>query len=112
MFTVKHIGSFGQEELFQTPTFSYSPGINANEGGVPTVYVERGDSELDITGGMVFVMNDSGKTVARYKLGVSADDADPNQLSFTNISAEKDGGLAAEAVDTLRGAPIGRMAAE
>lgn len=109
MFIVKHIGPSGAEKLHQTPTIRYSPGLAPIDAGYvspapATVWVrdKADEPEFPLTGGTVFVMNDNGKTVARYNL-VAPDYRDPEQPSFAEFSREKDGGLAAEAVDTLRG---------
>lgn len=80
MFTIKHISGLGDEEIIQVETVRFSPGTQscmAQNGGAstpPTVWIShlsRGVSETPLTGGTIFVMNDMGKTVARYDLGAS-----------------------------------------
>lgn len=80
MFTVKHIHLCGAEEIFQVHTVRYTPGgtpdqrPNVAASATPeTLWVRSPDwmDEKPLTGGTVFVMNDIGKTVARYDLGAS-----------------------------------------
>lgn len=115
MFLVKHISLSGHEDLYQTPTIRYAPRCSTDPAtlwiqpvGVaqpPALGIQIGapSAHYPLTGGTVFVMNENGKTVARYDLGASMIplEADPNQTSFAEFSRDKDGGLAAEAVDTV-----------
>jgi hypothetical protein len=73
MFTIKHIRLSGEEDLYTSPTARYSPGIDNGTTGAPaTVWYTKADGfEHPLTGGTVFVMNDAGKTVARYDIGAS-----------------------------------------
>ena len=69
MLTVKHVRLSGQEDLYQSVTVWYSPIENQTPDGRPAmITMDLGDP---LTGGTVFVMNDAGKTVARYDLGAS-----------------------------------------
>jgi hypothetical protein len=73
MFTVKHISIDGSENLIAAKDVRYDPGISASgtapdQDGRPTaVYLDG----APYGGGTFFVMNASGKTVARYDLGAS-----------------------------------------
>jgi hypothetical protein len=113
MLTVKHISLSGDEVLYQAHECTFSPATD--DGLCPNTVWVGGDDKTPLTGGTVFVMNDNGKTVARYDLGASQIPlgADPDQPSFAEFSREKDGGLAAEAVDTLKSravdATLGRI---
>lgn len=73
MLTVKHIRLSGAEDLYPSPTVRYSPGEDKQTHGHPaTVWITKADGfELPLTGGTIFVMNDFGKTVARYDIGAS-----------------------------------------
>ncbi len=69
MLTVKHIRLSGEEDIYQSATVRYSPGEDKSTHGFPaSVFLDLGEP---LTGGTVFVMGDSGKTVARYDLGAS-----------------------------------------
>lgn len=73
MMTVKHITLSGAETLFQTKQARFTPAKQGeSDVAPPTVWFEaENGAELPLTGGTVFVMNDSGKTVARYDIGAS-----------------------------------------
>lgn len=83
MFTTKHIHIVGDETLLQVESVRYTPPVDmtgcASSGQLlqsstpATVWVvEKGDCvETPLTGGTIFVMNEAGKTVARYDLGAS-----------------------------------------
>lgn len=83
MFTIKHIHIGGDEDIHQCEAVRYSMPTSAlpsSHGDSPqssatpaTIWVVmRGDFvERTLTGGTIFVMNDAGKTVARYDLGAS-----------------------------------------
>lgn len=75
MFTLKHIRLSGDEDLYTSATVRYSPGddVRAVPPSPPTVWIEEkpGAPGIPLTGGTVFVMNDAGKTVARYDIGAS-----------------------------------------
>jgi hypothetical protein len=69
MLTVRHIYASGHEEIHLTNRVSFQP--FSAEGGSPpkTVFWERQDgSTVPLTDGSVYVMNDLGKTVAKYSL--------------------------------------------
>ena len=79
MFTIKHMRSDHDETLSQAAALRLSPGtpIHYSPDGkagqsctTTTLWCrERHDSEeLPLTGGVVYVMNESGKTVAHYLL--------------------------------------------
>jgi hypothetical protein len=108
MFTVKHVfaaDSTGPlvENLYVGERVTFHPG-DRNLGALE---IRSKDALVAaLWGGKAFVMNENGKTVAVYDLprfaDHSGDDEDPDQPYFAEFSREKDGGLAAEAVETLR----------
>lgn len=80
MLTVKHISLSGEEMIYPTPLANYTPDFNKNIVGASprphtpeTVWIDQHNdgSRQPLTGGTVFVMNEHGKTVARYDLGAS-----------------------------------------
>jgi len=78
MLTVKHIRLSGEEALYETPTARYTPGPDEQKAGAgstndpATVWITKRDGfDFPLTGGTVFVMNEAGKTVARYDIGAS-----------------------------------------
>lgn len=78
MFTIRHIHLAGDENIFSVNAMRFSPGTESvglqNQSGTPpTLWISDDDhtAEWPVTGGTVFVMNASGKTVARYDLGAS-----------------------------------------
>lgn len=68
MLTVKHIDSHGREEEYhQTVTCRYTQGTSASldQTDTPdTLWIDSGP----LTGGVCYVMNESGKTVGKYTL--------------------------------------------
>ena len=78
MLTIRHIHLGGEEDIFAVASFRYAPGTEKvgqqGQSATPqTIWVRDvapGD-ERPLTGGTVFVMNENGKTVARYDLGAS-----------------------------------------
>ena len=82
MLTVRHIHLNGGEEVMLVHSARFAPGrggegrsalVNGESATPDTLWVSyaAGQSEEPLTGGTVFVMNDMGKTVARYDLGAS-----------------------------------------
>jgi hypothetical protein len=71
MLTIKHVKIGGDEVLEQVDRAEFRPkeAGASYEGG--RVLAERLNESLTFTGGTIFVMNDFGKTVARYDLGAS-----------------------------------------
>ncbi len=69
MLTVRHIKANGEEVLEQVDRIEFKP--EAAGPGSGAINAERLDDRLQFTGGTIFVMNDLGKTVARYDLGAS-----------------------------------------
>lgn len=69
MLSVKHISLSGEEHIYLAARIRYTPkDHDADRVSTPaTVWVD----DLPLTGGTVFVMNDAGKTVARYDIGAS-----------------------------------------
>ena len=85
MFTVKHIRLSGEEDLYQSATIRYLPGEDNSTQGFPArLALDLGDP---LTGGTVFVMGDSGKTVARYDLGASMVPLDYQNMTVAEIKA-------------------------
>jgi len=79
MFTIRHIHIGGDEELLQVDFVRYTPAskppVTSNEPSQSpeTVWVVEHEmsGERPLTGGTIFVMNEAGKTVARYDIGAS-----------------------------------------
>jgi|GEM_PF-3560353 len=82
MFTVKHISLIGEESLSLVATTRYTPRGLGDDPRDPNVCSKDAPAtlwvrdtangpEYPMTGGTIFVMNDKGKTVARYDLGAS-----------------------------------------
>lgn len=72
MLTIRHIEPTGHETVLQTMRVTMHPtdGVNL---GAPTVFYDRPDGGTSLVEeGVVYVMNDLGKTVAKYELGSSA----------------------------------------
>ena len=71
MFTIKHIELDGYESLNQAPRISYD-----NKERTVSLWERDGSSLLGTTNvygsGIVYVMNESGKTVASYRLTSSS----------------------------------------
>lgn len=75
LFTVKHITLSDQEFLYQTANINFEPrgltdGTDCGPSAPRVVLTDNGE-RLFLGGGTVFVMNENGKTVARYDLGAS-----------------------------------------
>jgi hypothetical protein len=70
MLTIRHVESCAHEQIFQVTDVSYQP---ENAGGTTapeTVFGYREPGHpLQFTDGLIYVMNDNGKTVAKYDLG-------------------------------------------
>jgi len=76
MMTVKHIALSGEEFVYPTTHVNFVPGaIQDKEPGKPAprdaVWFYADGQASPLIGGTVFVMNDHGKTVARYDIGAS-----------------------------------------
>lgn len=81
MLTVKHIHALGDEAIIEVSRVRFTPGTPAWESPdgqtgcsatAATVWVhDSKGTEVPLTGGTVFVMNEAGKTVSRYDLGPS-----------------------------------------
>lgn len=81
MLYVKHI-TLSEEEIVQarsarfvpgSPAGQATPGVDACSATPPTLWFWEpiADKELPMTGGTVYVMSESGKTISRYDLGAS-----------------------------------------
>ena len=71
MFTIKNVSPAGSEELFTGTSPSYFSGRSDSglTGGAPFfTYADLNSQVQTITSGKVYVMNDSGRTVASYDL--------------------------------------------
>lgn len=76
MFSIRHIQLSGHEDIYLASRVSFQPEVtHEQKGGLPsspTIFIDRPDgSTMPINGGTIFVMNDNGKTVARYDIGAS-----------------------------------------
>ena len=101
MLTVRHIHLNGGEDIMLVHSARFAPGCGgegqraqmSNEPSTPdTLWVRLAveQTEEPLTGGTIFVMNDMGKTVARYDLGAS-----PVTLDGLNVTAYPPGMKAA-----------------
>ncbi len=79
MMTVKHITLSGEEFVYPTSHVNFVPASAVGQQGTNSEYkpkdaVWRYDADgraFELSGGTVFVMNEHGKTVARYDIGAS-----------------------------------------
>lgn len=70
MLTILHVEPTGHETILQTKRVTSHPGPQI-QGGERSIYWERDDgSTVAIETGTVYVMNDNGKTVAKYHLEI------------------------------------------
>ena len=83
MLTIKHITPMGNEAVHETEAVSYTPAAHVTGtrigfgGSTGTLWYQStvtGQS-VPISDGSVYVMNDSGSTVAKYDLGGWAEPA-------------------------------------
>ena len=73
MMTIKHITISGEESIYPADSVRFTAANPSEFDHVPSTvwrYDSSGESHPH-TGGTVFVMNEHGKTVARYDLGAS-----------------------------------------
>ncbi len=72
MFTVKHIMSGGRESVRQATEVDYYPkGAPGNGYNTPVFFAGLpGGGSMTYEFGHIYVMNENGKTVASYELGV------------------------------------------
>lgn len=73
MMTIKHITLSGEEFVYQTTHVNYVPlgaiAIKGRDEPPATIWHYNAEgSAAPITDGSVFIMNDHGRTVARYTL--------------------------------------------
>lgn len=80
MLTVKHVGDTGNETIYPATEVSYNPNIGSGSvGGDPNIkhvqsigcvwYTDPRSSEIkSLEGGTVYVMNETGKTIATYRM--------------------------------------------
>ena len=69
MLTVKHQEDNGRESVYSAVSTHFEP---ATDDQFAMLFVHRrvnGDDDAQISSGLVYVMNDSGKTVAVYGQG-------------------------------------------
>jgi hypothetical protein len=75
MLTLRIIDSLGGENIYQAKKLNVSPDITKldTDRNIRNLYFETPDGDdVQLSGDYrVYVMNDSGKTVANYYLGVS-----------------------------------------
>lgn len=69
MFSIKHMHAHG-ETIFEGSEPSFHKDMAGSEGATAS-YLNAQGVRIYITGGTVFVMNEAGKTVARYDLDLS-----------------------------------------
>lgn len=78
MLTLKHCTPLGNESVIETPEVTYSPKQDVappEPGRTPltgTVFYARlgaGGEFIELHDGTVYVMNENGRTVAKYDLG-------------------------------------------
>jgi hypothetical protein len=65
MFTVRHINNC-TEQIFSATSFSYQGPTRVDGGKPASICCYDGGGETHLQTGQVFVMNDAGKTVAKY----------------------------------------------
>lgn len=67
MLSVKQISTSGIESVFEASRVSYVPTGN---GKLETLFTENADGSTNsFLAGKYYIMNESGKTVAKYDLG-------------------------------------------
>ena len=81
MLTVKCIRVTGHEDVYPATRASYQPSLEdgkplppncaSTKATAPCVFIDtpKGDTFMAADAGSVYVMNDAGKTVAKYELG-------------------------------------------
>lgn len=72
MFTIKTISKYGNEAIYSGAAVSYFSGTDdagqSSSDSRPAVHVTlNDDTSVALSDGQVFVMNESGKTVAAYR---------------------------------------------
>jgi hypothetical protein len=70
-FTLKHISISGEEQLYVASGIHFKPGRDIYPHELRLVQFTSPTGVAQLSGGTVFVMNESGRTVARYDLGAS-----------------------------------------
>lgn len=70
MLTVKHVLVSGEEFVYPTSVANFVP-IKANtiDCRPPSLWIEPFGTRFELITGMAYVMNDQGRTVAKYDLG-------------------------------------------
>ena len=72
MFSVKYIRISGHEEIYPALRVSYHPKDTDPQELPACVFMDKPDgSTQQLLDGTIFVMNDMGKTVSRYDLGMT-----------------------------------------
>lgn len=72
MFTIKHVKTDGNEEIHAglLPSFVSKDSLEGRERGNSVIhYTDDKGAEQTIRWGKVYIMNESGRTVATYDLG-------------------------------------------
>lgn len=93
MLTVKHIHASGNESIHVAREVRYDCGSAPDSiTDAPALWLDTpsGDTQCLGSFGTFFVMNEGGKTVARYNLGVAAV-PDDGRLADRNPFAPEDG---------------------
>jgi hypothetical protein len=69
MLTVCHKLPSGEDTIYQTETANFVPAAPEPCGRPPSLWIETRDARFELITGMAYVMNDAGRTVAKYDLG-------------------------------------------
>lgn len=70
MFTVRHIQPNEDESIFAADNVAYAFDIDAKTSSEKVVFAHHGNGVTMISSGVVYVMNENGKTVAVYDFPV------------------------------------------
>lgn len=68
MLTVRHIALSGHETILETKRVATEPSLKVG-GGPPVFFYEAAGEMVGLTSGVVYVMNEAGRTIAKYDLG-------------------------------------------
>lgn len=74
MMSVKHISLSGHEQIHSAESLHFTPALESADGTTGSAAVlrlNRGEASTELRGGTAFVMNEQGRTIARYDLGAS-----------------------------------------
>ena len=73
MISVRHIGVGGLEQIHSAEHLHFTPEIRGAGGEVEAANLRlvTGEREMTLKGGTAFVMNEAGRTIAKYDLSPS-----------------------------------------